>query len=126
MKLRITLEGRSYEVDVEILDDVTPYTPSTPRPASPVSTSEPLAHPQSSANTLPADDEKSVRSPIAGVVLRVDVSPGDRVEINQVVMIMEAMKMETNIASPVAGTVRTVHVKNGEAVKQGQLLVEYE
>jgi biotin carboxyl carrier protein len=126
MKLRITLEGRSYEVDVEILDEVTPYAATTPRPTSAPRSPEPPAQPSSAANIPAEDDERSVRSPIAGVVLRLDASVGDRVEVNQVVMVMEAMKMETNIASPVAGTVRAVHVTTGEAVKQGQLLVEYE
>jgi multidrug efflux pump subunit AcrA (membrane-fusion protein) len=50
----------------------------------------------------------------------------DVVEVNQVVAVMEAMKMETNVASPVAGKVKSVGVKAGEPVKAGQVLIELE
>jgi len=126
MKLRITVEGKSYDVDVEVLDDSTPYTSPASRPAAAKATETSGAAAPPPSDVPQGDDEKAVRSPIAGVVLKVNVAPGDEVSVNQVVMVMEAMKMETNIASPIAGKVRTVHVKGGESVKQGQLLVEVE
>jgi biotin carboxyl carrier protein len=59
-------------------------------------------------------------------VTKVNVKPGDQVNENDVVLVLEAMKMESNIASPSAGTVKEVHVHEGASVTQGQLLVEFE
>jgi methylmalonyl-CoA carboxyltransferase small subunit len=73
-----------------------------------------------------AGGEKSCRSPIAGTITQVRVKAGDTIALNQVLIVMEAMKMETNIASPVVGKVKEVKVKPGEAVKQGQVLVEFD
>lgn len=126
MKLRITLEGKTYDVDVEILDGQG-GTPSEPR--STTQASKPAAAPAAPV-AAPADapaepGENVLQSPIAGAVLQVNVKAGDTVELNQVLLVMEAMKMETNIASPVAGSVKAVHVNSGDAVRQGQLLVEF-
>ncbi len=137
MKLRITVEGLSYDVEVEFLDTEAPVlTPQAPQAASQqaaqTSRSAPPAAAPAAAPARPAaqpsgagSEDRVCKSPIAGTVLQVKVKPGDTVSLNQVIAIMEAMKMETNIASPVAGTVRAVHVSAGDAVKQGQLLVEF-
>lgn len=130
MRLRITVEGVSYDVEVEILDegDEGPAAPprrSVSSPARPAAPS-PQAPPAPPAPPPPAaGGEEVCRSPIAGTVLEVRVQPGQEVALNEVLMVLEAMKMEANIASPVAGTVQTVHVGPGEAVRQGQLLVEF-
>jgi biotin carboxyl carrier protein len=65
-----------------------------------------------------------VNAPIAGTIIDIKVSVGDAVEVNQVLVVMEAMKMETNIASPVAGKVAAIKVAPREAVNAGQVLVE--
>jgi glutaconyl-CoA/methylmalonyl-CoA decarboxylase subunit gamma len=56
----------------------------------------------------------------------VNVAPGDQVSLNQVLLVMEAMKMETNIAAPTEGTIKAVHVRSGDTVRQGQPLLEFE
>jgi methylmalonyl-CoA carboxyltransferase small subunit len=61
-----------------------------------------------------------------GTVMSIKVVPGDSVEVNQVLVVMEAMKMETNIASPIAGKVKSVPATVGSAVKAGQILIELE
>jgi methylmalonyl-CoA carboxyltransferase small subunit len=58
-------------------------------------------------------------------VIRVNVEAGQAVEANQLVMVLEAMKMETNVMAPCAGTVKSVHVTAGNPVKVGQILVEF-
>jgi pyruvate carboxylase subunit B len=61
-----------------------------------------------------------------GLVVRVSVKPGDRVEAGQGLVVMEAMKMENELRSSAAGTVRAVHAQPGSAVDKGALLVELE
>ena len=74
--------------------------------------------------TVQADpeDKSQVGSSIPGMVARVDVKPGDRVEENQVLAVVEAMKMETSVVARMAGTVDEVFVKPGQTVQAGELL----
>ncbi len=125
MRLRITIEGNSYDVDVEVLDGAESVSGGSPAPVSRAAAPS-RAEPPARTATPVADGDKALRSPIAGTILKVLAKPGDVVTVNQVVFIMEAMKMETNVASPVAGKIRQVHVSGGEAVKPGQLLLEYD
>ena len=130
MKLRITVEGVSYDVEVEVLDENgAPGAPAS-GPAPPASTparvpGSPPARPTPSAPP-PAGDGSDCRSPLSGSVLDVRVKPGDAVALNQVLMVLEAMKMEANIASPTDGTVKAVHVSAGDTVREGQVLVEFD
>jgi glutaconyl-CoA/methylmalonyl-CoA decarboxylase subunit gamma len=133
MKLRISVEGKAYDVDVEVLEEGNAYAaPSyTPRSAAPAPAPAPRAAPMAppAAPSAPAaggSGERVVKAPIVGTVMQVKVKPGDNVEVNQVLLVMEAMKMETNIASPVPGRVKTVLAAPGDAVKAGQILVELE
>ena len=68
-------------------------------------------------------DPRQVGASIPGMVSRVNVKPGDRVEPNQVLAVIEAMKMETSVVARMAGTVDQVTVKTGQAVQAGELLV---
>jgi methylmalonyl-CoA carboxyltransferase small subunit len=72
------------------------------------------------------DEGKVSRSPISGVVVRVPVQVGQTIQVNDVLLVLEAMKMETVISSPVAGKVARIHVNVGDAVQAGQVLVEFE
>lgn len=133
MKLRITVEGKAYEVDVDVLEDANSgyggYSPPTPRVAAPsrpveAAPARPAPAPVSNGNGNGGD--RAVKAPIVGTVMQVKVKPGDVVELNQVLLVMEAMKMETNIASPMPGKVKAVLAASGDAVKAGQVLVELE
>ena len=68
-------------------------------------------------------DKSQVGASIPGMVSRVNAKPGDRVEPNQVLAVIEAMKMETSVVARMAGTVDQVTVKTGQAVQAGELLV---
>lgn len=137
MKLRISVEGKAYDVDVEVLEEGNGHSPShVPHVAAPVA-SAPMARPVSvppPAAPAPAaapsngngGGERVVKAPIVGTVMSIKVKPGDNVELNQVLLVMEAMKMETNIASPIPGKVKAVLAVPGDAVKAGQVLVEFE
>ncbi len=65
-----------------------------------------------------------VTAPMPGLVVKVHVQPGDRVEAGQPVVVMEAMKMENELRAPAAGMVRAVHALPGKAVEKGMVLVE--
>ena len=133
MKLRITVEGRAYEVEVEVLDGAqVPVPAATPAPvaAAPIPAPTPAPAP-ASPQAPPALSGKSaggageVTSPLAGSVLSVGVKPGDSVSAGDTLLVLEAMKMESNVASPQQGTVAEVLVAPGDAVKSGEVLVRF-
>ena len=133
MKLRITVEGVAYEVEVEVLDDagigaspVASIAPASSKAARSATAPAPAKPARGPAAAPTAADAKECKAPIAGNVVQVKVKPGDTVTANQVLLVMEAMKMETNIPSPTNGKVKSVKVKAGQAVKAGELLVEFE
>lgn len=132
MKLQIGVDGKAYEVDVEILeDDSTARTPGylPPQPVTPItipSVPVPSAPKPSSASEVNVIEAKVCRSPVAGVALTVSAQPGQTLEPNDLMIVLEAMKMETNVTSPIAGKVKSVNVKPGDAVKVNQILVEFE
>lgn len=129
MKLRITVESKVYEVDVEVLDNgghaAAPSPIPAPRAASGGSAAAPAPAAPSPAATPSAGGDKDVKSPLAGTVLSVAVKPGDKVALNQPLLVLEAMKMESNVASPVAGEVAEVLVQQGNTVAAGQVLVRF-
>jgi methylmalonyl-CoA carboxyltransferase small subunit len=71
-----------------------------------------------------AADEKQYRSPVTGLVIKVNVKPGQEIQPNDVIMVLEAMKMETSITAHHAGTAKSVNVAPGDPVKLHQILVE--
>lgn len=133
MKLLITVQGIRYEVDVEVIDDSIQkpaiehlHATSSPHPHVPVTPA-----PQPPARAAPshapvARDDAQVVSPISGNVSTVEVKPGQKVKTNDVLIILEAMKMETPIKSPRNGVIKSISVATGDAVKTGQTLVEFE
>ncbi len=130
MKLKITVHGVAYEVDVEVLDakrdefGPTGALPSlgNPAPAAAGPVSAPTAAPAAPA----ASDGSGVVSPIAGTVIEIKCKAGDDVTQGQELVVMEAMKMNTSIASPGAGRVKAVLVAAGDSVRENQQLVEFE
>ncbi|MGD9807691.1 MAG: biotin/lipoyl-containing protein [Deferribacterales bacterium] len=135
MKLKITVHGIAYEVDVEVLDDggdmyptALPYMPQAqPQDASSqVRSPSALPKPPSRSPKASADASGAVTSPIAGIVLEVKCSAGDVVKEGDIVMILEAMKMKTSIAAPADGKVKAVPVNKGDNIREGQTLIEYE
>jgi acetyl-CoA carboxylase biotin carboxyl carrier protein len=64
----------------------------------------------------------NVKSEIAGNVWKIQIRPGDRVEVDGEIMILESMKMEIPVLSPKAGTIKEIRVTEGEAIDEGQLV----
>jgi biotin carboxyl carrier protein len=127
VKLKITVDGMVYEVAVEVAEPETPQPGYVP-PAAPARLpgTVPVPPPPPRAAVPVADESKVSRSPISGVVVRVAVQPGQAIQVNDVLLVLEAMKMETVITAPVAGKVARVNVNPGDAVQSGQVLVELE
>ena len=133
MKLKITLDGVTYEVEVEFLDDegasvATPSARPAPMSAPAASTPQLQAAAQKPAAAAPssAGSDMTVTCPLSGTVFKMLVKVGDSVETGQDLMILEAMKMETNIVAAGPGVIKNIHVAEGDAVSQGQLLIEFE
>lgn len=123
--LRITLEGKSYEVGVEVLDEGTARAPFISGFASPTAVVKPAAVAvQMPPAPAVSEGGRLVVCPMAGLVFKCLVKPGDVVALHQVVMVLDAMKMETPISAPTAGTVRTVLVREGDAVEEGSSLLQ--
>lgn len=127
-KLRITLEGKAYEVTVELLEDTVSSAvqplPQTPVQVPPLSVSFPAVKPGSTAQV--GEGCVAVSCPMAGKVFKCLVKPGDQVTHNQVVIVLDAMKMETPVVAPVAGVVRIVCFKEGDSVDEGDCLLQIE
>ena len=64
----------------------------------------------------------NVKSEIAGNVWKIQTKPGDRVEVDGEIMILESMKMEIPVLSPKAGIIKEIRVSEGEAIDEGQLV----
>ena len=127
MKLNITVDGQTYEVDVEASEP----EPVRPAYASAVPQVRAAAAPVLAAASAPAtghvaDEAKVCRSPVSGMVVKVNSKSGDAAQAGDVLLVLEAMKMETNITAPAAASVAKVNVGVGDAVKKGQVLVEFD
>lgn len=110
MKLKLTIDGKTYEVDVEA-EELEPRRPDfsaigKPAAARAAAPPPPAAAPAGAAPV--ADESKVCRSPIAGVVVRAAVQAGQAIQANDVLLVLEAMKMETPIIADVTGTVAEI------------------
>ena len=124
MKLRIAIESKQYEVEVEVLEeDVVPAPRYASSPPPTGGSTAPPPGPRG-GGASGASSDKACKSPIAGVVVRVLAEVGKAVKLNDPLVVLEAMKMESSITSPVDGTVARVNVGPGDGVKVGQVLIE--
>lgn len=127
-KLRVTVDGKAYEVLVEILDEGThtapPIPTSTPAPVSAPAAQAAVAAPVSAPAVAKASaGAGDITSPLAGKVVSVDVKVGQAVAEGAQVATVEAMKMNTYIYAPKAGTVSAVLVNAGDGVEEGSVLL---
>jgi len=127
MKLKITVEGKVYEVEVEVAESE-PTSGIRYVQTGAASTTAPIvtASAPQTGGEIVSDEAKVCRSPLAGVVSEVNVEVGQEVAADHQLLVLEAMKMFTTITSPVAGKVKSVRVEKTNAVKQGQVLIEFE
>jgi len=137
MKYVATINGKKYEVEVEKLEayksldrngvaapaaPVLPASAPVQRPAAPAPVAPAPAPAPAPAAAAPAG-ATTVEAPMPGKILNIKVSEGQAVKFGEVVVIMEAMKMETEIVAPADGTVSKILVKAGDSVDTGAALV---
>lgn len=128
MKYKVTLNGKTYEVEVEhgkavLLDE---YEALAPAQAAPAPVAAPAAVPAAApAPAAPVNlaAGETVSSPMPGNIIRIDVKQGDSVKAGQILVILEAMKMENEIVAPKDGTVAQVVTSKGSVVDTGAPLV---
>ena len=111
--LKITVNGVAYDVQVEEADGSSVST----APAA-----APKAAPVAKKAAAPADGEP-VNSPMPGTIVNVPVKAGQTVKAGDVLVVLEAMKMENEIKAPKDATVASVNVNKGESVDTGTVLV---
>ena len=129
MKYKVTLNGRTYEVEVEATEAMllSEYDSIAPAPAAAAPVAAPAAAP--AASPAPAADPvvtgagEAVNAPMPGTILKVNVTQGQAVKEGDVLCVLEAMKMENEIMAPKAGTVTQVVVAKGSSVNTGDALV---
>ena len=110
-KYRVTVNGTAYEIELEEL------TGAAPAPAA--ATAAPAPAPAPAA--APAGGEQ-MTSPMPGTILSINVAAGDTVKRGQVLMVLEAMKMENEIMCPCDGKIASVNTSKGASVESGTLL----
>ncbi len=127
MKLRITLNDKTFEVDVEVAEaDTAALPPAYPIGSAVLSGSVASASPAPVAHDAAVDEAKVCRSPVSGIVVRLIAQPGQNLQVGDPLMVLEAMKMETNITAPIAGRIAALRVAQGDNVQSGQIVVEFE
>ena len=127
MKYKVTLNGRTYEVEVEhgkamLLDE---YEAIAPAPVAAAPAAAPMAAAPAAAPAAPAvtGAGEAVTAPMPGTILKVNVTAGQAVKEGDLLVVLEAMKMENESMAPKDGTVSQVVVSKGSSVDTGAPLV---
>lgn len=111
---KVKVNGKVYEVELESVSENNESIKTAP-----VETKTEAAAPATSATT----GGEVVKAPMQGTILKVNVNVNDKVEKGQVLMILEAMKLENEILAPVSGVVKSINVNKGQTVNSGQDLL---
>ena len=125
MKLNIKIDDKTYEVEVEAAEPespaAVPHNLASAPPRVPA-VAPPAAPP---AESKPENEQKVCRSPVSGIVVRVAAQVGQSLQPGDILLVLEAMKMETNITAPSAGKLAAIRVNQGDSVQAGQVVAEF-
>lgn len=116
-KFNITVNGNAYEVEIEEVKAAAPVA-AAPKAAPAAAAPAPKAAP-----AAPAAGDNTVTAPMPGKIVKLVASVGQAVNAGDVLLILEAMKMQNEITAPAAGTVKSFAVNAGDSVKPGQTMV---
>jgi methylmalonyl-CoA carboxyltransferase 1.3S subunit len=120
MKLIVTVNGSVFNVDVEVEEEPLPTLGSILVGSTSAFGLTPTAA------KAPATSTNALTSPIAGTVDKVLIEAGADVKSGETLLVLEAMKMETEVTAPKDGRVKSVDVVVGDAVQSGQVLIEWD
>ena len=128
MKYKVTLNNRTYEVEVEadramLIDEYEAYAPAPIAPAAPVAAVPAAAAPAAAAPAVSVAAGEVVKSPMPGNILKINVSLGQKVNEGDALLILEAMKMENEVVAPKSGTIAQIIVSKGAVVETGAPLI---
>ena len=129
MKYKVTLNGRTYEVEVEAgkamcVAEYEAYAPAAAPVAAPVAAAPVAAAPAAPAAAgVTVSGGESVNAPMPGNILKVNVTAGQAVKEGDLLVVLEAMKMENEIFAPKSGSVAQVVTSKGASVNTGDVLV---
>ncbi len=127
MKIQIVTGGKAYEVEVEVEGEEHLHgVPGQIPPGSALQSRRVPTAPRPGAGGADSGETRVCRSPVAGIVVRVHAHLGQHLQVDALIVVLEAMKMETSVTAPIAGTIKSVNVVPGQAVKLNQILVEFE
>jgi|SRR6516165_10860806 methylmalonyl-CoA carboxyltransferase small subunit len=128
MKLKVTVDGKIYEVDVEVAPEPPPTLPTfvTQGGSAAVPTVPVPPASASAGRDSNMDESKVCRSPVSGIAVKANVRRGETIQPGDVLFVLEAMKMETEITAPIGGKVAEVRVQVGDSVKSGQVVLLWE
>ncbi len=124
-KFNITVNGNAYEVEIEEVKAAAPVA-AAPKAAPAAAAPAPKAAPAAAAAApaaAPAAGDNTVTAPMPGKIVKLVASVGQAVNAGDVLLILEAMKMQNEITAPAAGTVKSFAVNAGDSVKPGQTMV---
>ena len=117
-KFIVNVNGASYEVQVEEISGATAAAPvAAPVPAAAAPVAAPAAAPVAATGS-----QETVNAPMPGTILDIRVKVGDQVKSGQVIMVLEAMKMENEIMAPANGTIVAINTSKGSTVNSGDSL----
>jgi biotin carboxyl carrier protein len=119
-KYKVNVNGTEYEIVLEVIDSADVSVPAAAPAAAPAPAVEAAPAPVAAAPA--AAEGEQVNSPMPGNILAVNVNVGDTVKAGQVLMILEAMKMENEIMAGVDGKIVSLNVQKGASVETGTLL----
>lgn len=124
-KFKITIDGKTYLVEMEEIGGAPAAQPAPAAPATPAATPTPAtpAAPAPAAPVAPTGEGEVVTAPMPGTVTKILVKDGDAVTENQPLMILEAMKMENEIVAPKAGTIGQLFATLNQNVNSGDNLI---
>lgn len=129
-KFIVNVNGKSYEVEVEEVGGSAQTIVSSPAPAAPAQPKAPAPKAAPKAESKPAQavpqGAEVVEAPMPGTILDIKVNQGDTVKKGQVLLILEAMKMENEIMAPRDGKVTAINTSKGSSVNVGDPLVSLE
>ena len=128
MKYKVTLNNRTYEVEVEagramLIDEYEAYAPAPIAPAAPVAAAPVAAAPAAAAPAVSVAAGEVVKSPMPGNILKINVSLGQKVNEGDALLILEAMKMENEVVAPKSGMIAQIIVSKGAVVETGAPLI---